>query len=383
MTSSSESEPRRAAPPGWTVERFSELVGRIYECALAPELWPQVLSDICDGVGARMGWIAMHQPKLVRSSYPVEVGTDPAWQQRLAQEFVGMSPFMGIVHHVRVGEVWSVADVIDYDHFREGRFYREWSQPQGVDDTIMGVLAKTPDAFTWLGMCLPAPATSAHKDLVGQLLPHIERTLCISEILEFRAAQSADLLAAVSTLPTGIVLVDSSLAVRGANPAAEALMAETGALSVRNGRLVAARGEAGERLTAALAACAGSRLDAAGVSVLFPSDEGRTDLLVQLSPLPRPRVNAVGEAVAALFLSAPSEPKVAPMEAFVHRYGLTPAETRVLLAMLDGKTPRRIAEAAGVALPTVRTHLSRLYAKTETARQADLVGLFARVTTGA
>lgn len=378
MRSLSESETRRAAPPGWAVERFSNLVGRIYECALSPELWPEVLSDACAGVGGQAGWIAMHQPKLVRSSYPVEVGTDPAWQKRLAEEFVGLSPFMGIVHHVRAGEVWSVADVIDYDQFREGRFYREWSAPQGIDDTIMGVLTKTPDAFTWLGVCLPVPATAAHKAMVQQLLPHIERTLRISEILEFRAAQSADLLAAVSSLPTGIVLVDSALNVRGANPAAERLMAETGALSIRNGRLAMARGDAGERLAQALAACAGSHLDAAGVSVLFPAAEGKADLLVQLAPLPRPRENAGGEAVAALFLNAPSEPKMAPMEAFVRRYGLTPSETRVLLAMLDGQTPRGIAEATGVSLPTIRTHLSHLYAKTDTARQADLVGLFAR-----
>ena len=70
------------------------------------------------------------------------------------------------------------------------------------------------------------------------------------------------------------------------------------------------------------------------------------------------------------------------MEAFVRRYRLTPSETRVLLAMLGGQTPRQIAETTGVSLPTVRTHLSHLYTKTETTRQADLVGLFARLTTG-
>lgn len=381
MSSLVEPESCCTPPPGWTVERFSELVGRIYECALAPELWTEVLVDACAGMGARTGWIAMHEPKLVRSSYPVEVGADPIWQQRLAQEFVGMSPFMGIVHHVRAGEVWSVADVIDYDQFREGRFYREWSQPQGIADTVMGVLTKTPDAFTWLGVCLPTQATTAHKTLMAQVLPHIERALRISQILEFRAAQSADLMAAVSSLPTGIVLVDASLSVRGANPAATRLMAETGVLSIRGDRLVAARGDAGERLNQALAACAGANLGSAGLSVLFPAPDGKSDLLVQVSPLPRPHSSGAGEAVAALFLSAPAEPKVAPMEAFIRRYGLTPSETRVLLAMLDGKTPRRIAESAGVALPTVRTHLSRLYAKTNTARQADLVGLFARLTT--
>src|SRR3954468_14907111 len=130
MTSPPEPETHRPALSGLTVERFSEVVGRIYECALAPELWPEVLGEVCAGVGGEAGWIALHEPKLVRSSYPVEVGTDPAWQKRLAEEFVALSPFMGIVHHVRVGEVWSVADVIDYDQFRDGRFYREWSAPQ-------------------------------------------------------------------------------------------------------------------------------------------------------------------------------------------------------------------------------------------------------------
>lgn len=357
-------------------------MGRIYECALAPEAWPQVLLEICESIGARTGWIALHQPRLVRSSYPVEVGTDPAWQKKLAEEFVALSPFMGIVHHVRVGEVWSVADVIDYDQFLEGRFYRGWSQPQGIGDTIMGVLTKTPDAFSWLGVCLPVRAGAAQKDRVAQFLPHVERALRISQILEFRAAQSADLMAAVQGLPTGLVLVDAGMAVRGANPAAEQLMAETGALAIRQGRLVAARDEAGAQLMQALAACAGSRLDEAGVSVLFAGDEGRPNLLVQLTPLPRPHAQASGEAVAALFLSAPSEPKAAPTEAFVRRYRLTPSETRVLLAMLGGQTPRQIAESTGVSLPTVRTHLSHLYAKTETTRQADLVGLFARLTTG-
>ena len=382
MTWSLEDETSRGALLSPTVEGFSEVVGRIYECTMTPELWPEVLSEVCRGVGGQAGWIALHQPKLVRSSYPVQVGTDPTWQKRLAEEFVALTPFMGIVHHVRVGEVWSVADVIDYDQFLEGRFYREWSQPQGIDDTIMGVLTKTPDAFTWLGVCLPVRATAAHKDRVAQFLPHIERAMRISQILDFRAAQSADLIAAVQALPTGIVLVDASFAVRGANPAAERLMAETGALAIRNGRLVASRGEEGERLAQALAACAGLRLDEAGDSVLFATDEGKPDLLVQLVPLPRPHAHPGGDAVAALFLSAPSEPKVAPMEAFVRRYRLTPSETRVLLAMLGGQTPRQIAETTGVSLPTVRTHLSHLYAKTETTRQADLVGLFARLTTG-
>ena len=45
--------------------------------------------------------------------------------------------------------------------------------------------------------------------------------------------------------------------------------------------------------------------------------------------------------------------------------------------LLDGKNPRAIAAQQGVAMPTVRTHLRRLYEKTRTAGQADLVRLVA------
>ena len=54
-------------------------------------------------------------------------------------------------------------------------------------------------------------------------------------------------------------------------------------------------------------------------------------------------------------------------------YGLTPAEGRVLAGLLDGRDPGSIAEALGIAVSTVRTHIKRLYEKTGTSRQTELV----------
>lgn len=370
-------------PPGLSIGRFSEIVGRIYECAMAPELWPGVLAAVCDGVGGRAGWIATHEPRLVRSVYEVEAGCDPAWQKRLGEEYVAVSPFIGITLHVQPGEVWSVADCIDYDEYRRGRFYREWSGPQGFQDTVMGVLTKTPDKFSWLGVCLDEPASGAHKSRVAHFLPHVERALRISRLLEFRAAQSADLMAAVESLATGLMVVDAELHVRGINPAAERMMRESGALSVQQGRLRWPSGDAAGRLADALAACRGQRLDRAGTAFLLPSRDGGVGLLAQITPLPRAAEDRPGDAVAAIFLSTPSQPGMAPMEAFVQHYRLTPSETRVLLAMLQGQTPRGIAEANGVGMPTIRTHLSRLYEKTGAGGQTDLVRLAASMAPAA
>jgi DNA-binding CsgD family transcriptional regulator len=56
-------------------------------------------------------------------------------------------------------------------------------------------------------------------------------------------------------------------------------------------------------------------------------------------------------------------------------YGLTPAELRVLFALVEFGGVSDIASALGVSPGTAKTHLRRLFAKTGTRRQVDLVKL--------
>jgi DNA-binding CsgD family transcriptional regulator/PAS domain-containing protein len=367
-----------ATAPGLSLERFSAIVADIYECALDPLRWSTAVAGVVEAVGGRCGWVALHYPHQIRSIYEVEAGTDPEQQTRLREKYVAVSPFVGARHHFQEGDVLSVDDVIDYDDFLHGRFYQEWAGPQGWSDFIMGVLNKHPDRFSWLGIGMGEQAREEHKGRVAAFLPHVRRALRISDLLEFRAAQAADLTAVVEGLPTGLILLDASMRVGGVNPAAERMIAETGALSVAGGRLRAPDAAAAQALAAAIAACKEGRLDQSGASLLFGGPDGGLGLLVHLLPLPRRRGQAPADPVAALFLTNPTAPgRRGPLEAFVHHFGLTPSETRVLLGLLDGKTPRDIAAAYGAAMPTIRTHLSRLYDKTGTRGQQDLIRLVA------
>jgi DNA-binding CsgD family transcriptional regulator/PAS domain-containing protein len=367
------------ADPGLTLGDFDAIVSALYECVLDPAGWPRVLERIRDAVDGAAVWIAVHYPHQVRSVYELEVGTDPEQQRRLRENYVPFSPFMGVVHHVEPGDIVSVGDVIDYREFTEGRFHKEWSAPQGWSDFIMAVLTKEASRFTWLGVCLRERATTEQKRKVAAFRPHVERALRISELLESRTAQAADLAAAMEGLATGVILVSEDLTVRGINPAAERLMQGRG-FSCHEGILRVPKSESGAELLAAVAACSHDKLDRAGASVLFSDDEGGLSLLAHILPLVRPRANTAREAVAAIFLTNPAAPVQTPVEAFVRRFALTPSETRVLLAIMDGKNPRAIAAAQGVAMPTIRTHLHRLYDKTGTKGQADIVRLMSSVT---
>lgn len=58
-------------------------------------------------------------------------------------------------------------------------------------------------------------------------------------------------------------------------------------------------------------------------------------------------------------------------------FGLTQAEARVASLLLEGHTPRAMAESTFVSMTTIRSHLKSLFAKMACRRQADLVRLVA------
>ena len=63
--------------------------------------------------------------------------------------------------------------------------------------------------------------------------------------------------------------------------------------------------------------------------------------------------------------------------ALVLLYELTPAEVRVCEMVSEGAPPADIARSLGVSINTIRTHLSHVFEKTGTKRQADLIRLLA------
>jgi len=69
-----------------------------------------------------------------------------------------------------------------------------------------------------------------------------------------------------------------------------------------------------------------------------------------------------------------------PGEAFAKLYNLTGAELRVLEAMVPGLTVKEAADLLRLAEPTVKTHLRRIFVKTGTSRQTELLHLFMNST---
>lgn len=192
--------------------------------------------------------------------------------------------------------------------------------------------------------------------------------------------------ASLDLIATGVLLVDAEARIVHANREAQSMLQTGSPIRSDRGELRALMPETTASLRAAIAKIttttpAGSEaaIGAAGIGVPAPQADG-TPSLIHVLPLMSGDVRAriAPRAIAALFITPAVDGIGAPPAALAALFDLSPAEMRTLERLIAGDTLAEAAEALGVALTTVRTHLAHIFDKTGTSRQAELIGLAAK-----
>ena len=176
-------------------------------------------------------------------------------------------------------------------------------------------------------------------------------------------------------------LVDGNGRIVHGNASGHALLAERSVLRMSGGKLAAIEAEADRELNQVFALAAGgdAAVGAKGISVPLKARDGERYVahVLPLTSGERRRAGTSYAAMAALFVHKAALGAPSPPEVIARTYQLTPTELRVLLAVVEVGGVPEVAEALGIGEATVKTHLHRLFGKTETRRQADLVKLVA------
>jgi DNA-binding CsgD family transcriptional regulator len=103
---------------------------------------------------------------------------------------------------------------------------------------------------------------------------------------------------------------------------------------------------------------------------------GRRGFQILVTPLALPAARSGHpSAAAALFVSDPERSVGGIDEVLRGYYGLTPAEVRLAALLMDGRSLEEAAEHLELSRHTVRSQVKRIFSKTETRRQSELVRL--------
>jgi DNA-binding CsgD family transcriptional regulator len=365
-------------------ERLSALIANVYDAALDPTLWINVLDKTTRFVGGSAASLVSKDAASKTGELAFQVGLDERYVQLYFDKYIRLDPNTSGQLFAEIEEPVAVADFMPYDEFLGTRFYREWARPQGLVDAVSSVLERSATSaalFLVFRHERDGLVDDETRRRMRLIVPHIRRAALIGKVIELRNAEAATFADTLDGISAGMLLVDATGRIVHANVAGHTMLDKADVLRTAGGMLVASDSPSDQAL-ADIFASAGNG-DAAigikGVALPLKARDGDCYLahVLPLTSGARRRAGTNYRAVAALFvhkaaLDTPSAP-----EAIAKAYKLTPMELRVLLAIVEVGGVPEVAEALGIAETTVKTHLGHLYQKTGVSRQADLVKLVA------
>ncbi|SMQ72907.1 DNA-binding response regulator, OmpR family, contains REC and winged-helix (wHTH) domain [Devosia lucknowensis] len=247
----------------------------------------------------------------------------------------------------------------------------------GRQDIIAGKQAGVDDYLTKpIDFDLMLITIAARLDQVARIKGTASRDEDASNTLR-AALLGAD--EALNRIAVGVFLIDIERKVLFRNRRADELLDEADGLSLSREGLL--RGEKPAQTQAlrdivdTAIARVGSSSRQGSEAVALSRESGRRSLIAVACPLGRGPAKA-GEPAVGLFVTDPEWRSSDAAETVAQLYGLSPAETRLALALVRGLRLDEIAEEFGLSRNTVSYTLKNLFRKTETDRQADLISLF-------
>jgi DNA-binding CsgD family transcriptional regulator len=354
------------------------LVGQIYESAGDRTQWPAFLASFREATRAAAVHIAIDDPANARAVVTEFLGHDPRFLSMYTEYYSSRDVWVRGRPLLPSGETVLGQRLIRDEDLAKTEFYGDFLRPQGFFHVVAGCISREPATSVDIA-ALRSKRQGAfgapEESLLRALMPHLQRAVQIHRRLAAAEATSRSLVESMDRLPYGVVLLDERGQVLLANGVARRLLAARDGLTEGRGTLGASKRSESSALRRLVAdAVLGS---GGGLAISRPSGARPLSLLV--APFRRREADPFGvrRPVAVVFVSDPDTRIDAPADLLAALHGLSAAEARVAAEVLEGGSLSDIAERLGITRNTANTHLRRVFEKTSTRRQSDLVRLLA------
>ena len=346
-------------------DRLLALIQRLYAAPGNSEGWHDFLLDLCqsfDGTGASF---VSHDFVSQQGSVSLTAGLDPEAVSAYQAYWSALDPWAcsPVTRRLTSGNVVAGDQLVTHANLRRTPFYNDYGRHYDVARCIVGMIEAEDHAVSVLTVNRSdsgEPFEQQEATLFTALMPHLHRALQMHRRLADAQALADGSTSALDRLAHGVLLVDASGRIVFANRTAEEILRERDGLSVHNRELFGARAQDTNALRTLIAEAIGTSngegIGAGGMAMLGrPS--GRAALRILVTPLARRQILIGPAGVAAcIFVTDPARFPVPSSRHVQQVFGLTAAETRVAMAMLEARPSRGSpTSCASAATPRGRT----------------------------
>jgi DNA-binding CsgD family transcriptional regulator len=363
-----------------------ELVRLIYEAATDPSRWSDFLRVFSETIQAPSAVFLIHDKTRQQASASRAIGMDPAWVKSYQEYFVTINPWLER-NPFRRGVVAVGERILNDRELVRTEFYNDFLRPQDWFYSCGVLIAQdqlTTSEISAIRSRRAGSFTANEVALFEYLATHLQSAVRIHNRIAGLESGLNAATGALDRFPTGIVAVGADARVILTNRAADAILERGDGLISRDGLRAASRQETARLRNAIAAVCMqqGSGIQKPETVVQVDRPSGLKPFEVLVCPLPSHSPLRKGRAVAALFITDPEEGATLDSRVLRQLFGLTPAEIRLCIALVKGKSVAEYAHEAAISSNTARTHVKRVYAKTGVRRQSELVRLLLKSSAG-
>jgi DNA-binding CsgD family transcriptional regulator/PAS domain-containing protein len=362
------------------LDRFSSLIEALYDAALDPTEWPRLAQMFARSFGAESS--AIFQLNLAQGSAGL-LGTTGNFDAKAMSEYEAYyhqkDPWAIAMSKSATGRAMLSTEMVGEAEFLNSEIYNGFAKRIELFWSVASVMPLEKQFMGAIGIHRPHGARAFEADdkhHLDMLLPHLSRAMLLQRRLQGLTQNNRIVLDALEKLSVGMIAVDAQATVLFANPTAERLLRAGLGLTCRRGCLGTTDptkdGELRHLIRQAGLAALGRSSEAGGVLAL-PRTEGRP-LSLLVCPL-RPHALTLGASVptALIVFGDPDASPSTSTQALIELYGLTPAEARLMAALVDGERLEDYADRQQISVNTARTQSKQVFAKTGHGRQADLI----------
>jgi DNA-binding CsgD family transcriptional regulator/PAS domain-containing protein len=357
------------------------LLGSLYEAALSAEIWPAVLDQVSAALGGEAAMIAWIDLKAEAVAAGWTSNIDGKYLDLFHSRYV-LNPWSQGAIAMAECEVFRTEALLPLAELKRTRFFDELVNPLGIQHGIGCNLLAAGDrvgVFFAFRSKRHGPFGGDAVTLGRQLTPHLSRAFELTlQAMDAKVEQTAAL-RALDFIQLGIVLLDLNGRVYHVNSAAQRILDTNDGLAVVDDELCASDEKETAELQRRIKAAARNEVNGGTetcevASLSRPSLDRSLEVLVARLHtgrlLPAPSMPAV-----VVFVSDPVLRPQGYEEILQRIYGLTRAEAKLTLYVIQGIGLSSAAKQLGIRLSTARSQVQKVYQKTGTGRQAELVNL--------
>lgn len=362
---------------------LSDAISAIYDCVLDRASWPQALKAMASVLDSSFGLLIRAAPAIGTTHAMSQWGLSHERFYELQHEWGHRQNGLSYQVSAPLLTPFSLdhaAQALQIQDYWDQPFFTEWARPSGFGDSANMVLFRTEHRILTLVMVAKEHEpriTPEHLGRLGLLAPHLHRAVTLGDYFDRQNLAISSFERLLDSLNMAVVFMDERGRVRHANLAATHHIEAIDGLDLADGRLKVAGSETGTIRLRTMIHRVAQQSGASGLESLplkLRSGEPAVAYVLPLNVTGGNRPSGHGSTVALVLCSA--HDGRAPVHALASLYGLTDAESRVLMHISHGRNRAQTATELQVADSTVKSHLEHIFEKTGMTSQAELMKCF-------